>query len=284
MQKHIYIVSQNGIRPEHAAAVEAGVAEFMDMFSEYRDDYPITYLGRWRSDKGVITAREYMSVPQESRNLFIPTTDGRYLAPYESTDWAMAIAKYSAISHGRPHQINASMLLDLMDNDPTVSKIPQIDIHLVKDDAFAMSGNRPTNFVYGVGHTDKGFVLSTHRFEQMYGDNQQYLQEVLKTITIHELGHVFNATVMGRHNVANRDGYGAHCDCPGCVMRTDTRAKPNVLTNDRLERKSRGLPPMCPECIAMAKVHFAELSGNAEKREQAALNYNIIKRGTRDYF
>ncbi|MDO4184512.1 MAG: hypothetical protein Q4D11_04670 [Rhodospirillales bacterium] len=283
MQKHIYIVSQSGIKPEYAAAVEDGVKDFMAMFPEYKDDYPITYLGRWHDNNSVITALEHARVPPEKRNLYIPTTDGNYLVPYASTDWSMAIAKYSAFSHGRPQQIDASMLLDLMANDPTVAKIPQIDIHLVKDDAFAMSDGHPNNFVYGVGQSDTGFVLSVKRFEQMYGDNPEYLKEVIKTIAIHELGHVFKATVPGRHNVANRDGYGLHCDCLGCVMRTDTRAKPNVLTNDRLDRVAHGEPPLCPECIAMTRFHFAELSGNFERQQQAALDFNLIKRRTRDY-
>lgn len=283
MQKHIYIVSQAGTKPEYAAAVENGVRDFMAMFPEYEDDYPISYLGQWHSKKAIIDRRGYMSLPPDDRSLYIRTTDGNYLVPYESTSWSMAIAKYSALNHGRPDQIDASMLLELMESDPTVANIPQIDIHLVKDDAFAMSGGRPNNFVYGVGQTDKGFVLSTKRFEQMYGDNPEYLKEVIKTITIHELGHVFNATVVGRHNVANRDGYGPHCDCPGCVMRTDTRAKPNVLTNDRLARAAHGEPPMCPECIAMAKVHFAELSGNFKHMQKAALDFNLIRRRTKDY-
>lgn len=283
MQKQIYIVSQKGIRPEYVAAVEDGVRDFMAMFPEYKDDYPITDLGQWRSDKALINARKYMQLPASTRNLYIPTTDGNYLVPYESVDWSMAIAKYSAISHGRPQQIDATMLLNLMENDPTVAKIPQIDIHLVRDDAFAMSNGRPNNFVYGVGQSDKGFVLSVNRFEHMYGDNPAYVQEVIKTIAIHELGHVFKATVPGRHNVSNRDGYGLHCDCPGCVMRSDTRAKPNVLTNDRLARNRNGEPPMCPECIAMAKFHFAELSGSYERQQQAALDFNLIKHKTRDY-
>ncbi len=280
-QKDIFIISQGGLNPAYNRWAQEAVSEFMDMFPEYKEDYPITDIGNWSGSRKMASHAEYMRAPENLRSLYIPTTSGDFLAPFESVDWSMAMAKMSAIAKGHPNQINAGMLLDLMDHDPTVRQIPQLNINLVNEDAFAGTDNN--SFVYGLGRPDRGFVLSVYRYEQMYGDNPEYLKEVIKTIAMHELGHVFAATRQGRHNVSNRDGYGQHCDCPGCIMRTDSKAKSNELTNDRLERKRQGLPPLCPECIAMARCHFAELSGNQEQLRQEATKFNMISRRASTY-
>ena len=281
MQKNIFVVTQGGLDPHYGQWAQEAVAEFMDMFPEYKGDYPVTNIGNWSSPNKIVSHMEYMRAPENRRSLYIPTTDGRFLAPFESTDWAMATAKMSAINSGRPNQINASMLLSLMDIVPTVRQIPQLNVNLVKDDAFA--GTPDNNFVYGLGHQDKGFVLSAHRLERQYGDNPEYLKEVVKTLVMHELGHVFSATFNGRHNVSNHDGYGNHCDCPGCIMRTDSKAKSNELTNDRLERKRRGEPPLCPECVASVKFHLAELSRDNSRIQEEAQNFNLIRSRARTY-
>ena len=281
IQKNIFIVTQGGLDPHYGQWAQEAVAEFMEMFPEYKGDYPVTNIGNWSSPNKIVSHMEYMRAPENRRSLYIPTTDGRFLAPFESTDWAMATAKMSAINSGRPNQINASMLLSLMDIDPTVRQIPQLNVNLVKDDAFA--GTPDNNFVYGLGHQDRGFVLSAHRLERQYGDNPEYLKEVVKTLVMHELGHVFSATFNGRHNVSNHDGYGNHCDCPGCIMRTDSKAKSNELTNDRLERKRRGEPPLCPECVASVKFHLAELSRDNSRIQEEAQNFNLIRSRARTY-
>ncbi len=281
MQKNIFIVTQGGLDPHYGQWAQEAVAEFMDMFPEYKGDYPITNIGNWSGPNKTVSHIEYMRAPENRRSLYIPTTDGTFLAPFESTDWAMAMAKMSAINSGRPNQINAGMLLNLMDIDPTVQQIPQLNVNIVKDDAFA--GTPDNRFVYGMGRQDRGFVLSAHRLEAQYGNNPEYLKEVVKTLVMHELGHVFAATREGRHNVSNRDGYGNHCDCPGCIMRTDSKAKSNELTNDRLERKRQGQPPLCPECVAMARCHFAELSKDNERLYQEAQNFNMITRRAHTY-
>ena len=281
MQKNIFIVTQGGLDPHYGQWAQEAVAEFMEMFPEYKGDYPVTNIGNWSSPNKIVSHMEYMRAPENRRSLYIPTTDGRFLAPFESTDWAMATAKMSAINSGRPNQINASMLLSLMDIDPTVRQIPQLNVNLVKDDAFA--GTPDNNFVYGLGHQDRGFVLSAHRLERQYGDNPEYLKEVVKTLVMHELGHVFSATFNGRHNVSNHDGYGNHCDCPGCIMRTDSKAKSNEQTNDRLERKRRGEPPLCPECVASVKFHLAELSRDNSRIQEEAQNFNLIRSRARTY-
>lgn len=210
------------------------------------------------------------------RRMCIPTTEGKYLVPYASTDWTYATAKKSAHLNGRPNQMDASLIMDLMDNDPTVQQIPQITINLVKDDVFAMTDRGPNNFVYGLGRFDGGMVLSTNRYEQQYGNNPAALKEVIKTIVMHEMGHIFGATIEGRNNVSNRDGYGQHCNCPDCIMRTDTVAKSDKLTNDRLKNKRNNKPPLCKECAAMAEAQMAQLSGNQQKIYKAANNFNRI--------
>lgn len=137
MQKNIFIVTQGGLDPHYGQWAQEAVAEFMDMFPEYKGDYPITNIGNWSGPNKIVSHTEYMRAPKNRRSWYIPTTDNNFLAPFESTDWAMAMAKMSAIKSGRPNQINAGMLLNLMDIDPTVQQFPQLNVNIVKDDAFA---------------------------------------------------------------------------------------------------------------------------------------------------
>ncbi|MDD4556647.1 MAG: hypothetical protein PHE89_04910 [Alphaproteobacteria bacterium] len=276
MRKNIFIVSQKGLNPSYNQWAKEAVEEFMDMFPDYKNDYPISNLGNWKSNKATINKFDYLRLPAEERKLAIPMTDGNYLAPYESMDWTIAIAKTSAFLKDRPNQMNASLILDLMDKDPTVQKFPQIAINLVKDDIFATTNGEPNNFVYGLGRFDGGMVLSTHRYEQQYGNTPLAMKEVIKTIVMHELGHIFGATVEGRNNVSNRDGYGQHCNCPDCIMRSDSVAKSDRLTNDRLKNKRNNKPPLCKECQAMAEAQMAQLSGNSQKIYKATNNFNRI--------
>lgn len=284
MRKQIFIVSQHGVEPEYLRCVKEAAEEFMSMFPQYKDDYPIRLLGQWRDRDYKVDRMGYSRLPPEEKRKCIPMTTGEYMRPYKSTDWAMAEAKRSAFKVDRPNQIDAMKLLDLMNEDPTVSSIPQININIVKDDAVVVDENgRPNNFVYGMGRGDSGLVLSLKRLKDRYGHNPEYLKEVIKTLTIHELGHVFSATRDGRHNVANRDGYGAHCDCPDCVMRTDSRADSKKLTDDRLRRKREGKPPLCPECISSAEVTFAYLRGNSQELDGAIKKFNYIKDRSETY-
>lgn len=281
MQKNIFIVTQGGLDARYGQWAAEAAAEFMEMFPEYQEDYPVKNIGNWSGSDKFASHTDYMRAPEKLRPFYIPTADGNFLRPFASTDWAMAWAKLSAINQDRPNQINAGMLLDLMRCDPTVQEIPQININLVKDDAWA--GRADNGFVYGLGQQDKGLVLSMHRLERQYGNNPEYLKEVVKTLVMHELGHVFLAIREGRHNVSNRDNYGQHCDCPNCIMRTDSKAKSNELTNDRLKQKRRGEPPLCPECVAMARCHFAELGGNQDQLRQEAVKFNMISRRANTY-
>lgn len=248
----------------------------MDIFPDYKNDYPVSNLGNWKSSNSTINKIDYLRLSEAKRNMHIPTTDGKYLVPYASMDWTVAMAKKSAYLKNRPNQMNASLILDLMNNDPTVQQFPQISINLVKDDIFAARNGQPNNFVYGLGRFDGGMVLSTHRYEQQYGNNPAAMKEVIKTIVMHELGHIFGATFTGRNNVSNNDGYGDHCKCPDCIMRTDTVAKADKLTNDRLKNKRNNKPPLCKECVAAAEIQMAQLSGNSQKIHKAAEVFNRI--------
>lgn len=292
MQTNIYTISQPGVRPEYVDAVQNGVREFMAMFPEYKDDYNIQCIGQWHSDKQYADKIQYLRQSIETRKLYLPTDDGLYLVPFESTDWAFAAAKQSAISHGRPNQINASLLLDTMKHDPNNVRNSQISIFIVKDDAFStsnnnssstVSNNKSNDFVYGLSKKDEGVVFSTYRLEWMYGDNPQFLKEVITTLAIHAQGHVFNATFTGRHNVSDRDGCGPHCNCPGCVMRSETQVNASVLTNVRLGRKDKHVTPLCPECIAAVRAHMAKTRGNEQEIEKAINSFNFVCNSSRTY-
>lgn len=286
MRKNIFVITQNTVEPYFGEWAKEAASEFMGMFPEYKDDYPVRDIGNWSSARKTVNHAEYMRLSEEKRSLCIPMTDGSFLVPFESTDWAMAMAKLSARNEGEPSgYINADRLLDLMSQDPTVRQIPQININLVNDEIYAHNSEGQKYQVYGFGRPDKeeklsvGAVLSVRHLKETYGDNPEYMKEVFKTLVMHELGHVFGATWEMRNHVSNRDGCGQHCTCPNCIMRTTHgRSGNEKLTDDRLNNKRNGAPPLCPECHATVSVYMAQLSRDQQKMNQAQEYFNRISR------
>jgi hypothetical protein len=79
-------------------------------------------------------------------------------------------------------------------------------------------------------------------------------EELIKTIFIHELEHVFNATHLNRANTVYDETKGTHCTNDLCIMGPDDYDRLNI---ERLSRQNecsplhpQGRPPFCDECIA----------------------------------
>lgn len=284
MRKNIFVITQNAVEPCFGQWAKEAAVEFMEMFPEYKGDYPVTNISNWGSDRKYSSHLEYARTPENMRSEYIQLPDGRFLTPFESVDWAMAMARFSARKEGYPvGYINADKLLDLMNRDPTVREVPQIDINLVNDDIYAHNGKGQQYQVYGFGRPDKeeelsvGAVLSVRHLKETYGDNPEYMKEVFKTLVMHELGHVFGATWEMRKYVSNRDGCGQHCTCPDCIMRTTHgRSGNEKLTDDRLNNKRERKPPLCPLCHAAVKIYMAQLSREQQKLDRAQEYFNNI--------
>ena len=229
--KKIVIHAQKGIKPELKLTAKQAVEEFLGMFPEYKNSFKIEF-----SDD----------------NFFIEE-----------------IIKKSRVSE-RPNEINATKLTELLNQDVYDNKrFEEIPLCLVNDYIFDKKKD----------HYDREILTDclglTGSVKDTSGDKEFNSvavsakacgadKELIKTIFIHELGHVFHATHENRKNVSD-----FHCENDLCIM--GARNYP-ILSRERLRRKTRGKPPFCDECIASMREYMSHMPElvkevNAQPRE-----------------
>ena len=161
---------------------------------------------------------------------------------YGTVDWYIQRAAASSM---RPDQLDALKLLADTDCEPWKETTPHYDVFVTSYDI--NSGEANNNFVLGLTHENMGTVLSTWRYRSLPSDMRF---ETLKTLTMHELGHVFGLPNESRTNLDNRYG-GAHCSNI-CIMRQGITVDAWVkITKNRLEHG-----PLCNECQRDLQEHF----------------------------
>src|SRR5574344_92446 len=246
-QRDIFIVSQDGLNPQVNSVAFDAINELMEFFPCYKDDYPITDLGAWKSE-----------------GYIYPENGKIFLSPYKSTKWHIENAKLKAEEDGRSGQLNASTLFETMQLDPTNEQIPQFTVMLTKNDLYP---NTQMNYCLGVGDEGIGCIISANRF--MDNDGNLVDKENFKTVLMHEFGHVIGLTYDGREN--SEDIYGVHCtDEDGlCIMQQRVNGDFSDITRGRLALKEAGLPPICDDCIKAGERFFAN------ERQQSNVN-NIV--------
>jgi predicted Zn-dependent protease len=106
-----------------------------------------------------------------------------------------------------------------------------------------------TNFVFGSSDKDLPVILSTFRFK---GLSEKERCQCLKTVAMHELGHVFGLPSVGRNK--NVENLGEHCTNSRCIMRQGLNV-PDLLniTTDRLKHGA-----LCSNCTNDLKSYFGE--------------------------
>lgn len=245
--KDIYIAHEKGLELVAPIAKEA-IEEVMSCFPAFKEAYPITVLGNWKSEHS-----------RTARNGKIT------LEPYESTDWYIGRAAQQAISDGRASginikngiikvngQISIDTLYNDLSNDPYAKRIPQIQILLTKHDLYGTQSNgRLLNFCLGVSREDAFSIVSTARFIKPDGT---FDQEGFKTIVMHEFGHAIGLTQEGRNNTYEQ--LGPHCADENCIMQQRLDGDFSDITRRRLIFKAHDLPPICPDCITEGEKFF----------------------------
>lgn len=221
--KQIYVTHQEGLEVLAPYIVEA-IAEVMDSFpsgKRYKEYFPITNLGNWKGN-------------------------GDANAPYNSIQWYIERAKQKAIQQGRWQergQISIDQLYYDLSNDPYAKKIPQYSILITKHDLYGTSGGQLLNFCNGVTKEGNFAIVSTARFIDR---NNRLDIDRFQTVVMHEFGHLIGLTPNGRRN--SYEQLGTHC-ANGDIMEQDMTGTGIAMTQNRLRRKSMGLPPICPDCI-----------------------------------
>ena len=228
--KNIFIFHQKGLELL-APHVESALNEVMDCFPQYKRFFPIRNLGNWVSSN----AYEYPN-------------GRRALKAYESIEWYLERAKLRAIQEGRWQtrgQINVEQMTHDLSNDPYFKKIPQWGIYLTAHDLY---GGAATNFCLGLTCPDAFSVISIRRF--LDRNNNLKLDDFL-TVVQHEFGHIIRLTEGNRPNVEY--ALGPHCMDQECIMQQRMSGDFSDVTANRLMRKEKGLPPICPDCITQGR-------------------------------
>lgn len=144
-----------------------------------------------------------------------------YLAPFNSVDWYVT----QSFNQAR-NQINAQHMLALFACEPWQDGEKHIDLFLTKKDLF-IGG---LNYCLGLAVPELGMTVSYSRFESM---QESLGLECLKTLTMHEFGHVLGI-VPDYRNIAVEDSLGKHCT-NRCLMRQGMNVQDWVkITQDRL--------------------------------------------------
>ena len=234
--RNIFIIHQEGMDALVPYVVEA-LNDVMNCFPQYKQYFPITNLGNWKS-----------------KHAYLIQDGTRYLAPYESMDWYLARAKQRALSEDRWHarrQINAEQMLIDLNHDPYRHQIPQWSINLTTHDLY---GGEASNFCLGVTQPDAFSIISTSRFIKQ--NNQLDMENFLTTVQ-HEFSHILGVTEGNRPNVY--ECLGTHCSTAGCIMQQRLDGRFNDITEIRLRRKATGFPPLCSHCIQQGNKNLSIL-------------------------
>jgi hypothetical protein len=214
MAKPIYMMCAANVAPYLHEAVKDAVQMIIGEVG-YENLIKTIDLGAW-SDPGYIL-------------------DGVY-QKYKSMDWYILATKHYS---ERENQIDAGILLNFCQTEPWRIDHPHYDVILVADDMYYQKNS----FIIGLSGLGLGIIVSTYRFMDL---PQQEQIECIKTVALHELGHVFGA-IHSKRIQAVEDKLGRHCTNV-CVLRQGLVVPRDWLqmTKDRV-RSGR---PFCDECIA----------------------------------
>ena len=237
-------------------AGKEAIEEFVSMFPEYKDSFKIEI----RDDADIrnkeISQAQYDALPDnETKRRCILSPRGTWLLPHKSMEWYILSSRMADGSN----KIDVQKITFSQGERVVKRAKDEIPICLVSNDLAAPS--QGVSFCYGytggaVGHSNgeeingSAVVVSANACRNN--------PEFIKTIIIHELGHVFNATYDGRVNVV--ENLGPHCKDRSCIMHQGNFVE---QTRERLRRKTIGAPPgqppFCDECIASMREYMSHM-------------------------
>jgi predicted Zn-dependent protease len=251
-KRDIFIASQTGVNPLYNKWASEAISEWMDMFSQYKNSYPIQDIKNYRERDYIISDRQYATMSSQDKSNCVKL-NGQYLAPYKSIDWYVAHSVIEGMNKGfRNNQICSDDFINSIKEDPYSSRLPQLSINIVKNDL--KPNEDGPDFIFGHSVPGKGCVVSVARMETM---PLEIRKEFFKTILMHEFTHVCSLT-------------GNHCGNKDCIMK---EWNADIL-KARLQNKAKGKPPLCDVCHALSNAFFAKDSGDKNKMIEAKKLYD----------
>lgn len=217
--KPINLLDTCPLRPEKPAVVDA-VREVLTL-ARVTEAVSLHDYGRWRHERW--------------------RTDDNGLVPFLSVDWYVA----SAWDQTRM-QVNGEILMELMAEEPwrrAEMLGDHYDIILLDEDLYTCQPDWPDDFIVAIARPKVGTAISTFRLGA-------YPFTVLKTVAMHELGHVFGVPGRDRKDVDRTRG--AHCG-NRCIMRYPEKTPEDweAYTWDRFK-----YGPFCENCMEDLRRYF----------------------------
>ncbi len=243
--KKFVIHTPNGINPSQKLQTKQAVEEFISMFPEYRNSFKVEF----RDDANVtgkeIDQAQYDALPDnEQKRKFIKSSRGTWLVPHQSMEW------YILSSQNSNGEINVQNVAKLHGERISEADSNEIPICIVNGNVspfcYGYTGGTITTFPDGRQVENSAVILSAKNC----GNDPEFF----KTIVIHELGHVFNATHSGRAHTVQQNG--PHCTNALCIMGASNYQQ---LRDERLRRKNNVQPPFCDECIESMREYMSHM-------------------------
>ena len=243
--KKFVIHTPNGINPSQKLQTKEAVEEFISMFPEYRNSFKIEFRDDHDMTGKEITQAQFDALPDsEHKRKFIKSPRGTWLVPHESMEW------YVLSSQNTDGKINIRELAKSQGERTADRAQDEIPVCIVNGDVepfcYGYTGGTVTTYPDGHQVDHSVVVLSSKNC----GNDPEFL----KTIVIHELGHVFNATYSERSHTIESGG--SHCTNPLCIMGASNY---HQLRDERLRRKASGQPPFCDECLESMRDYMSHM-------------------------
>lgn len=209
----IYLMIQNGVDPQDKKAVKDGIKTIFKLAGVEKKIKILDY--------NELSGTNYKSLNGS-------------LKEYKTVDWYLQKGKETSRNST---QLNADTINRLCYEEIVLSGKRHYYVFIVKSDIYLKN----KNFVIGASGGGTCAIISTYRFNNL-DPNQKY--EVIKTATIHEIGHVFEIPNNNRKtNVENNIGW--HCT-NNCVMR-HKRDIPGWI--EMMDDRIKSGKPLYDECI-----------------------------------
>lgn len=205
------------------------VTEFLDLFPEYKNNFEIEekplYRAFNRAEVEAVIATYKKNFPNENADKiwdnYEKQSDGTYLVK-GCLEWCLKEADVNG-------KIDLNKWCDLQcEKVKNIDKKTPVTIAVTK---------RPTNLGFGIGNLAGAYISAG-----TCGDDKEFF----KSIIIHELGHTFRATELGRKNIEDYPVFGVHCTDDECLMYTHAYKRENQ--NKIKARTAKGESPFCPDC------------------------------------
>lgn len=250
-QRDVFIVSQTGVNPVYNKWAKEALQEWFTMFPDYKDRYPITDLGAWKDRKHEVDKYEYATLSKNEKEQCLPVSGGKYLRPYKSVDWFVGNAVLNGLNRGfRNNEICSDEFISQLNQDPTRSNFPQLNISLVQNSLKPNNNPGSPGFIYGHSSRGVGTVISVGKLSEMPLKQREMF---FKALVMHEFTHVCSV----------REG---HCLNKDCIMEDWNTDIVKAWQKNKADNK----PPLCAECWASCGAFFAH-----DCREQQKLNNYI---------